>query len=213
MDKGGGFMIKNKLLLAGLLLTIGITLVSCGKSSDSSISSKEDKVKTESTNSEEVKSETDKKQELEQQTESNSKLESKDENSSNLSKNTNDSHSSKNTKAYYIEKLDNIEKGMSDLDEQYAGTTYDMRMAANEEYKRWDDALNEIYGVLKTQLSDSEMKALSKEEQKWIEEKERKASEEAKKYEGGTIAPVIHMSSLAKSTKERCYELVNKYMK
>ena len=45
------------------------------------------------------------------------------------------------------------------------------------------------------------------------EEKERKASEEAKKYEGGTIAPVMHMSSLAQSTKERCYELVNKYMK
>lgn len=211
-------MIKNKLLLVGLLLTIGMTLVSCGKTSDSSISSKEDKVKRESTQFEEVKSDNDKKQESEKQTGSNSQLESKDKNTSNnnsssSSKNTNDSDSSKNTKAFYIQKLDNIEKGMSDLDEQYDGTTYDMRMAANEEYKRWDDALNEIYGVLKTQLSDSEMKALSKEEQEWIEEKERKANEEAEKYEGGTIAPFMHMSSLAQSTKERCYELVNKYMK
>lgn len=117
-----------------------------------------------------------------------------------------------NLKSYYLEKLDKIEAGMSDLDEQYAGNTYDMRMAANKEYKRWDDALNEIYSVLKTQISESEMKSLTQEEMQWIKDKEEKAEREAAQYEGGTIHPVFHITSLCQSTKDRCYELVNKYM-
>lgn len=35
-----------------------------------------------------------------------------------------------------------------------------MKEALGETYKRWDDALNEIYGVLEEQLSSSDMDEL-----------------------------------------------------
>lgn len=88
-----------------------------------------------------------------------------------------------------------------------------MRKAAGETYKQWDQALNEIYSVLKTELSQSEMKALQDEEIKWISYRDKKAEEDSARVKGGTLEPVEHTYSLANTTKSRCYELVEKYMK
>ena len=118
-----------------------------------------------------------------------------------------------NNKQFYIKKLDNIERGIEkDLSELYGGTTFEMKEASSKEYKRWDDALNEIYGVLKTQLSSRDMSKLKEEEIKWISDKEKKAEDAAGEYPGGTMAPLAHIYSLAQTTKDRCYELVEKYM-
>ena len=115
-------------------------------------------------------------------------------------------------KQEYIKKLDNIELGFKDFDKTEK-TTKDMRDHANERYKQWDAALNEIYGVLKTQLSASDMKNLQNEEIQWIKKRDDKAKEDSAEAKGGTIEPVLYAGSLAQSTKERCYELVDKYMK
>lgn len=128
-----------------------------------------------------------------------------------------DSKSSSNNKDNlqknkYLEKLNKIESGLSDLDSYKAGTTLDMKYAATEEYNRWDTALNEIYETLKNTLSSADMSKLEKEELEWISEKEKKAKEEADLYKGGTLEGVVHTTSLAKSTKDRCYKLVNDYM-
>lgn len=88
-----------------------------------------------------------------------------------------------------------------------------MKYAAAEEYKRWDKALNEIYSDLKENLSKEEMNKLEAEETKWIKDKEEKAKEAGKTYEGGTAEGLVYTSSLAETTKSRCYELVDKYMK
>jgi len=116
-------------------------------------------------------------------------------------------------KQTYIDKLDKIKVGLKDLDKLYAGNTLEMKGAAGQEYDRWDVALNEIYGVLKTQLSTSEMSALEKEEVQWIKDKEEKAKKASLEFQGGTGESLAYTSSLATTTKERCYELVNKYMK
>ena len=108
--------------------------------------------------------------------------------------------------------MDNIELGFKDFDNT-ENTTKDMRDHANERYKQWDAALNEIYGVLKMQLSDSDMKNLQNEEIQWIKKRDAKAKEASSEMKGGTMEPVLYTGSLAKSTKERCYELVDKYMK
>lgn len=119
-----------------------------------------------------------------------------------------------NNKQFYIKKLDNIERRIEkDLSELYGGTTFEMREAASKEYKLWDDVLNEIYGVLKTQLSSIDMSKLKKEEIKWISYKEKEAEGAAAEYAGGTMAPLAYTYSLAQTTKDRCYELVEKYMK
>ncbi|AOR25177.1 lysozyme inhibitor LprI family protein [Clostridium taeniosporum] len=128
--------------------------------------------------------------------------------------NNNAKKTQQSTKQIYKNKLNNIELGMKDLDEKDAtGINMTMISAATERNKRWDDALNEIYGVLKEQLSSDDMKKLENEEIKWISYRDDKAKNDSSPYKGGSIYSYIYTSSLAETTKERCYKLVEKYMK
>ncbi|HEY9576606.1 MAG TPA: lysozyme inhibitor LprI family protein, partial [Pseudobacillus sp.] len=114
----------------------------------------------------------------------------------------------------YLQKLYSIEAGLADLTYIYEnGTTVEMREAEAAAYKKWDDALNDIYGVLKTQLSSSEMTSLRDKQREWIKYRDRTAKAEAAAYEGGTFASVQYVSTQARLTRERCYELVNIYMR
>lgn len=114
-------------------------------------------------------------------------------------------------KQEYKAKLDKIELGFKGFDDDV--TTNDMYQHACKEHKQWDDVLNEIYGVLRVQLSPSEMKKLQSEEIQWIKDRDAKAKKDAAEMAGGTMEKVLFAGSLAKSTKERCYVLVDKYMK
>lgn len=118
-------------------------------------------------------------------------------------------------KQMYLNKLNELAKNLDETqDERYAGpTTLDLIEAASDEYTKWDDILNKIYFLLEQQLSQEDMDKLREEEINWINTKELKSKEAADKYEGGTIAPYMAISSKIASTKERCYELVNQYMK
>ncbi|MBN1062494.1 DUF1311 domain-containing protein [Clostridium botulinum] len=127
--------------------------------------------------------------------------------------NNNVSKTQESTKQIYKNKLDAIELGMKDLDDLKGGSTLEMKSAAKEEYERWDRALNEIYGVLQKQLSSDDMNELKDEEIKWIESRDEQAKKDSLKYKGGTAETLIYGMSLGQSTKERCYELVEKYMK
>lgn len=114
----------------------------------------------------------------------------------------------------YYQKLDRIERGNADLDAVYEnGTTVEIREAETERYKRWDDALNEIYGVLKNELPAAEMAQLRQEQREWIAFRDEAAEEAASQFEGGTWESVQFVSSQANLTKERCYQLVDLYMK
>ncbi len=115
---------------------------------------------------------------------------------------------------YYLDKYAKLEKELKDsLAEKYNGTTLDMREAAGIEYTSWDDLLNEVYGVLQEQLSKEEMDKLRAEQIEWLTIRDSKAEESAKEFEGGTMEPLAHTTSLGESTKERCYELISNYMK
>ena len=56
------------------------------------------------------------------------------------------------------------------------------------------------------------MKKLQSEEIQWISNRDAKAKEASSEMKGGTMEPVIYVNSLADTTKQRCYELVEKYM-
>lgn len=117
-------------------------------------------------------------------------------------------------KEEYIQLLDNIERGLSDLDPLIeTGVTSDIHEAASITYGRWDDALNEIYGVLKQQLTNIEMSNLKTEQRQWINDRDKTAEEAGKDFEGGSWEPVVYMDVMGQLTKERCYKLVEKYMK
>ncbi|WP_238917445.1 lysozyme inhibitor LprI family protein [Clostridium sp. YIM B02555] len=118
----------------------------------------------------------------------------------------------KTKKQEYKDKLDKIELGFKGLADK-ALTTKDMYDEACKEHKQWDDELNDIYAVLKVQLSPSDMKSLQNEELQWIKDRDSKAKKDASEAAGGTLEKVLYVGSLAQSTKERCYVLVDKYMK
>lgn len=118
------------------------------------------------------------------------------------------------TKEKYLEQLNAIENSLGDLNNQYNnGTQAEMHKAKSEILRKWDDALNEIYGELKKQLSTDEMNSLKEEQRNWIKQRDQKAKEDSSVFTGGTMEPTIYASTLAQLTKERCYELVQKYMK
>ncbi|WP_298470158.1 lysozyme inhibitor LprI family protein [Psychrobacillus sp. FSL K6-4046] len=118
------------------------------------------------------------------------------------------------TKEAYLSKLDEIEDSLKEFDKVYeSGTQADMNQAKSETFKRWDEALNEIYDVLKEQLTESDFEDLKKEQEDWIVQRDQIAEEKSQEAEGGTLEPFLYASALADLTKERCYELVNKYMK
>ncbi|QGU94442.1 DUF1311 domain-containing protein [Clostridium bovifaecis] len=115
----------------------------------------------------------------------------------------------------FIGRLDSIQKELDALPEKKnsdAGVTIAMRSYYGKSYDMYDKALNEIYTLLKKQLSPKIMKNLQTKQIKWIKQKEAAADKEAAQYEGGTFEFVAYNLSLYESTKERCYELVNEYM-
>lgn len=115
-------------------------------------------------------------------------------------------------KDVYIEKLDNIKIQNKDLEEKYSGITIEMKEAAATELERWDTALNEIYKDLKENLNKETFNKLEKEEIQWIKDRDSKAENAAKKFEGGTAEELERLSCLVEETKKRCYELVENYM-
>ncbi|MGG3801900.1 lysozyme inhibitor LprI family protein, partial [Metabacillus fastidiosus] len=114
----------------------------------------------------------------------------------------------------YLQKLAKVESSFGDLKPLYdSGTTYELKEAEAEVYKRWDTLLNDIYGELKKQLPASEMNKLRNEQRQWIKNRDKQADESAASFEGGSFAGVQYLSTLGQMTRERCYELVNNYLK
>lgn len=211
--------IKNILCSLLLILVVG-TMTACSTSKTSSANNGTENKKTASTVS---KNENNKKE----NTNLNKDADNTDtkNTTSNTSSTKNQNSSSNNTvaastsnnnstdyKTYYLNELSNIQSGLSDLDSYYNGNTTEAKYAASEECERWDKALNEIYGTLKQTLSKDKMDALQKEELAWINERDQKALDAANVYKGGTEENVAYGMSLAESTKNRCYELVNNYL-
>lgn len=92
------------------------------------------------------------------------------------------------------------------------GSTLEMKSKVNQEYELWDGYLNEIYKVICYNLPDDVKQDLVAKENAWIKEKERKAKLAGDEFKGGTAESLAYGISAAKSTRDRCYELINTYM-
>lgn len=115
----------------------------------------------------------------------------------------------------YLQKLRLVKENLRDLDYLYEnGVTAEMVEAEGTRFGRWDNMLNEIYGVLKDQLSSSDMEQLKKKQYKWVEYRDKTAEDiSLEEGGGGSMTGIIYNSQLADLTEERCYELVNNYMR
>ena len=72
-------------------------------------------------------------------------------------------------------------------------------------YNKWDNLINEIWAVLKEQLPKNQMDELLQTQRQWIKDKEAAGSSYSHKAD--------QLISLSVSTEQRCYELINGYMK
>ncbi|MCM3164784.1 lysozyme inhibitor LprI family protein [Metabacillus litoralis] len=120
---------------------------------------------------------------------------------------------SEGSKQKYLDKLSSIEKAATEIRNDNDGSTFGMRKSQEEILEKWDQALNEIYQVLEKQLPADEMEELRQEQRKWITLRDETAEKDASQFEGGTMEPLEYTASLAGTTKERCFELVENYMK
>lgn len=115
-------------------------------------------------------------------------------------------------KKMYEEKLNTARKQSEALQAE-DDTTYSLRKTENDRWSIWDSLLNEIYGDLEKLLSEKEMDALRLEQRDWIKERDNQALKASLIYEGGTMEALEYIRVFARLTEERCYALVEKYVK
>ncbi len=90
---------------------------------------------------------------------------------------------------------------------QKAASQMDMNEISGQIYQLWDDTLNVIWGIMKTNLNPELMDQLTVEERAWITEKEAAVKEAGAEYEGGSMQSMVMNSKAAELTRERAYEL------
>lgn len=184
----------NKKFFITMLALVGVILAACGKTTDGTASSSDN---------------------LPSNNDSTQTEESDSSSNEDTATEPNDKEDTSNSlKDEYLVKLNEMDKKDREVpaDTSKASTTVELEKEEAERLDRWDEALNEIYSVLNEQLSAEEMEQLREEQRDWIKERDQKAKEASLKYEGGTMEGLEYVATQASVTKDRCYELVAKYM-
>ncbi len=86
-----------------------------------------------------------------------------------------------------------------------------LNITSGELFQIWDDVLNEIWAFLKDNLDTETMDELTKEEISWIADKEADVKKQGSGYEGGSLQPYIENMAAYQWTKDRVYELMERY--
>ncbi|XZL24417.1 lysozyme inhibitor LprI family protein [Clostridium perfringens] len=175
---------------------------------------KEEDSKNDSSTKETAKVDNSNKNESKGASNSSKKEESK---SASKKENSKDESSLAKAKSEYLQKMKKIDSESEKLDKEYdsnrGSTQAGMNGISGEQAKLYDNELNEIYDYLKQNLSKEKAKELETSEMAWIKEKESNIAEIKKQYEGGSVTPLMVNSEVAKESKERCYYLIDNYMK
>ncbi len=230
--KGSILMKKNQMFLIGMSTALFVILAACGNSSAESSTTLEKQKENESIqhtdddsfNSEST--ETDSKNDKTNTNTSDTKnnvTNKVDSNDTNENVDTPDNENKKeelpknNTvskKEEYVTKLNDTKKKTDEMRENpLDDSTYALKKVEGDRYDIWDGLLNEIYGVLGEQLPSEEMEQLREEQREWINYRDKTAKEASLKYEGGTEEHLEYVVVENNLTEERCFELVEKYMK
>ncbi|MFC7686500.1 lysozyme inhibitor LprI family protein [Ureibacillus sp. GCM10028918] len=194
-------MKNSRKFLLEMLTLLSVLLAACGNSGDDSNSSLDHTISTEdssddSTNA--VSSEI-------VDTSKNDPAQVEDPSSNNTAT---------SLKEEYLQKLNDTKKETDEMRNNPTDeSTTALKDAESEIYDIWDGLLNEIYGVLKQQLPSEDMDQLREAQRKWIDYRDQTALEASLKYKGGTMEHLEYVVVLNYLTEERCFELVEDYMK
>lgn len=113
-----------------------------------------------------------------------------------------------------VEKLlANAEKEAAALEKKLAEdaslSQADMNELSNEIYVVWDEALNELWGILKDTQDENAMNDLLKEQREWIDMKEAEVKKAGEEFAGGSMQALVVKQKDAELTKVRVYELAD----
>ena len=199
-EKKGSVQMKDYRLFLMVILTVSVILSACGNTSDKPNTTADDQAQnsdsTEETNDEAMN-------------------EDSTGNDSNNNLNENVDAPTKNAsslKEEYLQKLHDTKKE-TDAMEPIDNTTFALKKVEGDRHDIWDGLLNEIYAVLEKQLPAEEMEQLRKEQREWIVHRDATAKEASLKYEGGTMEQLEYVAVANNLTVERCFELVEEYLK
>lgn len=111
------------------------------------------------------------------------------------------------------------EKRLAELDVQVQkmrseasdSTTYSMKTLAEKELTLWNMEMNVLYSEIADVLTEEAKSKLESDQQAWLKTRDTRAEEAARKYSGGSLEGVEYTASLAESTRERTYNLVEEY--
>ena len=76
-------------------------------------------------------------------------------------------------------------------------STFALKKVENDRWEMWDALLNEVYGVLREQLTTEEMDQLRTEQRNWLKQRDDTALEASLKYKGGTEEHLEYVAVLA----------------
>ena len=127
------------------------------------------------------------------------------------SESSNNKEINEGMKDTYLKELNEMEE--ADRNPEDTTTMAELEEQEAARYKKWDQKLNEIYGVLNEQLDSEQMDQLREEQRNWIKYRDETAKESSLKYKGGSTETLEYVATKASLTRERCYALVAKYMK
>ncbi len=83
---------------------------------------------------------------------------------------------------------------------------------ASNELRQWENELNIIYNSIRSHLDEEADAQLVEEQREWMKERDLLAGEAAMGSSGGSSDEnVEYLNSMADSTRQRAYELVNRY--
>ncbi|MFZ7945997.1 lysozyme inhibitor LprI family protein [Neobacillus sp. 19] len=210
-------MKNNRKILTGMISVVFVILLAaCGKSSEESSAKLEkqsqnnhlsQKTKDDSSNDDSIESSANtdaNNNDTNEKVDPSNNVPAKDEDSSTH-------NAAVSLKDEYLKKLNDTKKEMDEM-KPTDSSTFAAKKVEGDRFDVWDGLLNEVYGVLKEQLSTEEMDQLKIEQRNWINYRDNTALEASQKYKGGTQEHLEYVAVLANLTEERCYKLVEDYM-
>lgn len=116
-------------------------------------------------------------------------------------------------RASYEEHLAEIDSQIQKMRAEASdSSTYSMKNLAEKELQMWNLEMNSLYGTILKALGTDEAAELEKSQQAWLKSRDTKAEDTARKYSGGSLEGVEYTASLAESTRQRAYDLVDEYI-
>ena len=108
-----------------------------------------------------------------------------------------------------LAKLD--EQAQSRREAAAEGSANAMKAAADSERKIWENKLQGILEVLEQQLSGEEKNSFFAEQRSWVRDRESTAVSNSKRQNGSALEELEYIRSLRDITRERVYELAERY--